>query len=357
MKTYLVPNRFISAKTDIIAALSRHYFQTDLNLNNISTIGSLAGILLSISLHQPAIATLPLALHILVATEMQRRQSAKLQHSAEQHQFAVSQAQSGIDRLNDKLATLTNTPKIAPEPAKSAAHMQTSLNQIVSKLRQIQHKQGIWEVEQLPILEQKFQQQQERFDRLLLVAEMPVRQPEIEVVNPPKTAKEPIRPRTDRVAIFIDEANLYCAAKEQKITIDYAKFIALLKDTSPNCHTIAYIATDRTNDGQRSFLNALKRQGIELVTQEVIRRQDGSTKGNVDLRLGAELLVKRIHDYDTAIIVSGDADFVPVIEQSHCQGKRVEVVSFRSNTGAALIKAADSYLDLEQMIDRIRLHN
>jgi uncharacterized LabA/DUF88 family protein len=356
MKTYLVPDRFISAKTDIIATLSRHYFQTDLNLNNISTIGSLAGILLSISLQQPAIATLPLALHILVATEMQRRQSAKLQYSAQQHQFAVAQVQSGIDRLNDKLATLTNTPKIAHEPAKSTAHMQTSLNQIVSKLRQIQYKQGIWEVEQLPILEQKFQQQQERFDRLLLVAETPIRQPEIQVVNPPKTVKEPIRPLTDRVVIFIDEANLHCAAQERKISIDYARLFALLKDTSPNCHAVAYVAVDHTRVGQKEFIKALKRKKIELVAQDVIRRQDGTTKGNVDLRLGAELLVKRIHDYDTAIIVSGDADFVPVIEQSHCQGKRVEVVSFRSNTGAALIKAADSYLDLEQTIDCIRLN-
>ncbi len=67
--------------------------------------------------------------------------------------------------------------------------------------------------------------------------------------------------------------------------------------------------------------------------------------------------MKRIHDYDTAIIVSGDADFVSVIEQSRSQGKRVEVASFRSNTGAALINAADCYLNLEQLIDRIRLHN
>jgi uncharacterized LabA/DUF88 family protein len=356
MKTYLVPNRFISAKTDIIAALSRHYFQKDLSLNQVSTIGSLAGILLSISLQQPAIATLPLALHMFVATETQRRQNAKLRHSAEQHQFAVSQAQSGIDRLNDKLATLNNTPKIAPESTTSAAHMQTSLNQIMGKLRQIQYKQGIWEVEQLPSLEQKFQQQQERFDRLLLVAEAPVRQPEIELVNPPKTVKEPIRPLTDRVVIFIDEANLRCAALERKISIDYARLFALIKDTSPNCHAIAYVAIDHTNVRQKEFIKALKRKKIELVAQDVIRRQDGTTKGNVDLRLGAELLVKRVHDYDTAIIVSGDADFVHVIEQSHYQGKRVEVASFRSNTGAALIKAADSYLDLEQMIDCIRLN-
>jgi uncharacterized LabA/DUF88 family protein len=235
--------------------------------------------------------------------------------------------------------------------------MQTSLNLIMGKLRQIQYKQGIWETEQLPILEQKFQQQQERFDRLLLIAEMPVLQPEIQVANPPKRVKEPIRPLTDRVVIFIDEANLHCAIKEQKISIDYTRLFNLLKDTSKDCHAIAYIARDHTNARQTEFIKALKRKKIELVAQDVIRRQDGTTKGNVDLMLGAELLVKRVHDYDTAIIVSGDADFVHVIEQSHCQGKRVEVASFRSSTGAALIKAADSYLNLELVIDCIRLDN
>jgi uncharacterized LabA/DUF88 family protein len=355
MKTYLVPNRFISAKTDLIAALSHRYVQTDLNLNQISTIGSLAGILLSISLHQPAIATLPLALHILIATETQRRQIEKLQHFNRQQQFAVSQAQSGIDRLNDKFTTSNNPPLIAAESNKSAAHVKTQFNQVLVKLRQLQHQHQVWEVERLTNLEQKFQQHQDRLEQLVLIAETPVHYPEIKVVNLPKTVKEPIRPLTDRVVIFIDEANLYHAALERGITIDYSKFFALLKDASPNCHAIAYVATDRTNFRQKVFLRRLKSQGVELVTQEMIRRQDGSIKGNVDLRMGSELLVKRINDYDTAVIVSGDADFVPVIEQSRNQGKRIEVVSFRSNTGAALIKAADSYLNLEQLIDRIRL--
>ena len=357
MKTYLVPNLSISAKTDIIGNIARRYFQTDLNLNQISTIGSLAGILLSISLHQSVVATLPLALHILIATEAQRRQIEKLQHSQRQQQFAVSQAQSGIDRLNDKFSTINNIPVIAPESNRSNPHIKTHLNQVLIKLRQLQHQHQTWEVKRLVSLEQKFQQQQDRLEQILSIAETPVLPLAIKVVNPSKTVKEPIRPLTDRVMIFIDEANLYHAALERGMTIDYARFLALLKDVSPNCHAIAYVATDRTNFRQKVFLKRLKSQGIELVTQEMIRRSDGSTKGNVDLRLGSELLVKRINDYDTAVIVSGDADFVSVIEQSRSQGKRVEVVSFRSNTGAPLIKAADSYLNLEQVIDRIRLHH
>jgi uncharacterized LabA/DUF88 family protein len=260
--------------------------------------------------------------------------------------------------LQAKLATLATAPITASEAPTAMPHLKTHLNQVSVKLRQLQRQHQVWEVERLASLEQKLQQQQERLEQFVTVAEtIDNSHDRVEVVNLAKTVKEPIRPLTDRVAIFIDEANLYHAALARGMTIDYGKFLALVKDVSPHCHAIAYVATDRTNGRQKAFLSALKRHGLELVTQEIIRRGDGSIKGNVDLRLGAELLVKRIDDYDTAVLVSGDADFVPVIEQGRSQGKRIEVVSFRSNTGAALIKAADSYLNLEQLIDRICVRN
>ena len=90
------------------------------------------------------------------------------------------------------------------------------------KLRQLQHQHQAWEVERLVSLEQKFQQQQYQLDQMLSIAETPVRPLVIEVVNPAKTVKEPIRPLTDRVMIFIDEANLYHAALERGMTINYA---------------------------------------------------------------------------------------------------------------------------------------
>jgi uncharacterized LabA/DUF88 family protein len=357
MKTALTSQHFAATKkTDIVPYFLSRHLQTALNLTQISTIGSLVGMVLSISLNHSVVATLPFALHVLIMSETQRRQITRLQQSERQHQLSLAQMQSGMDELTHKLATVANSspPALA---ATTSAHHQTYLNQVQVKLRQLQRQHQVWEQERLATLEQKFQQQQDRLDRSTAITQAfatPNRS--IEVVNP-KTDKEPLRPQTDRVTIFIDEANLYHAALERGIAIDYAKFLALLKATSPDCHAIAYVATDRTNPRQKGFLSALKRQGLELVTQEIIRRRDGSLKGNVDLRLGAELLVKRIQDYDTAILVSGDADFVPVIEQSRSQGKRIEVVSFRSNTGAALIKAADSYLNLEQLIDRLCIRN
>jgi uncharacterized LabA/DUF88 family protein len=342
LKTYLAPQHSISFPVANLSFYLRYLLKT-WSLNQISTVGSIAGLLLSITLQNAVVATLPLALHVLVMSETQRRQVSKQQQ-------IFAQVQSGLDELQNKLTTIEPAPAtLAP----AIAQMPTQFNQILAKLRQMQGQQKVLELERLAGLEQQLQQQQHQLAKLLAT---PVahQQPATVQANLSKTAKSPLRPKTDRVVIFIDEANLYHAALERGITIDYAKFFALLKDSSANCQAIAYVATDRSNHRQKGFLNRLKRQGFELVTQEIIRRLDGSVKGNVDLRLGAELLVKRVQDYDTAVLVSGDADFVPVIEQSRNQGKRIEVASFRTNTGAALIKAADSYLNLDLLIDQIR---
>jgi uncharacterized LabA/DUF88 family protein len=353
LKTYLAPQRSISFPAANLSFYLRYLLKT-WSLNQISTVGSIAGLLLSITLQNAVVATLPLALHVLVMSETQRRQISKQQQ-------IFAQVQSGLDELQNKLTIIEPAPAtVAP----AVAQMPTQFNQILAKLRQMQGQQKVLELKRLAGLEQQLQQQQTQLEKLLSVpaahqqseiAQANLAQISLTQINLTQTIKNPLRPKTDRVAIFIDEANLYHAALARGITIDYAKFLALIKDSSTHCQAIAYIATDRSNYRQKGFLNKLKRQGFELVTQEIIRRSDGSVKGNVDLRLGAELLVKRIQDYDTAVLVSGDADFVPVIEQSRNLGKRIEVASFRANTGAALIKASDSYLNLELLLDRIRI--
>ena len=165
-------------------------------------------------------------------------------------------------------------------------------------------------------------------------------------------AKIPHRPADCRVVILIDEANLHITAREQGCKIDFAKLFSVLKDRSTNCKAIAYIATDPQNKKQPAFLSRLKRKGFQIVSKPVVKRANGSVKGNLDLEIGLDL-VNLVNSYDTAVLVSGDADFVCAVNQSRSCGKRVEVASFRSNTSKLLIKAADSYLNLETVLEQI----
>ena len=165
-------------------------------------------------------------------------------------------------------------------------------------------------------------------------------------------AKIPHRPADHRVLIVVDESNARISAMEQKCKLNFAKLLDLLKDKSTDCKAIAYIATDPQNKKQPAFLSRLKNKGFQIVSKPVVKRADGSVKGNLDMEIGLDL-VNLVDSYDTAVLVSGDADFVCAVNQSRSYGKRVEVASFRTNTSKSLIKAADSYLNLETIIEQI----
>jgi hypothetical protein len=58
--------------------------------------------------------------------------------------------------------------------------------------------------------------------------------------------------------------------------------------------------------------------------------------------------------YDTAVLVSGDEDFVYAVNAVAYKGCRVEIAGFRSNTAPKLIDVADYFIDLGEIADRVR---
>lgn len=73
------------------------------------------------------------------------------------------------------------------------------------------------------------------------------------------------------------------------------------------------------------------------------------------MELALDMHNKALNDeYDTAILVSGDGDFIDVVKRLQELGKRVEVVSFRARTNKELIKVADSYVDLSEISEQIQ---
>jgi len=67
----------------------------------------------------------------------------------------------------------------------------------------------------------------------------------------------------------------------------------------------------------------------------------------VDVLIATDMLTGALRDcYDTAILISGDGDFVEVIEEIKRAGKQVENATFASNHSDALINAADLFLEL-----------
>jgi len=66
--------------------------------------------------------------------------------------------------------------------------------------------------------------------------------------------------------------------------------------------------------------------------------------------MACEMVVHALRDhYDVAIVVSGDRDFIPAIQQIQSAGKKVEVAAFANSVGSEMRKAGDNFHELEKM--------
>ena len=147
------------------------------------------------------------------------------------------------------------------------------------------------------------------------------------------------------VAMFVDVANMYYAARGQDVDVDY---VALLKHATKGRDLIrayAYTGLDPENENQRKFIDFLAKNGYKPVVKDIRKFGDGRMKANLDIELVVDLF--RLADrMDIAVIVSGDGDFAPAIKALQDKGVRAEVISFKPNTSSDLIAVADEFTDI-----------
>lgn len=148
-----------------------------------------------------------------------------------------------------------------------------------------------------------------------------------------------------RVAIFIDGSNLFYAALQLGIEIDYTKLLSQLVGRSQLLRAFFYTGTDPSNEKQQGFLLWMRRHGYRVITKDLVQLPDGSKKANLDVELAVDMLTLAGH-YDTAVLVSGDGDIAYAVNTVSYRGIRVEVVSLKSMTSDSLINVADEYTDI-----------
>ena len=150
------------------------------------------------------------------------------------------------------------------------------------------------------------------------------------------------------VAVFVDVANIFYAAKAAGIDIDY---VTLLKSATAGrdfVRAYAYTGLDPENENQRQFHSFLARNGYKVISKDIRKYGDGRIKANLDIELVVDMM-KTARNLDIAVVVSGDGDFAPAIRAVQEQGVRVEVISFRGNTSSDLIDVADLFTDIAQI--------
>jgi len=147
------------------------------------------------------------------------------------------------------------------------------------------------------------------------------------------------------VAIFVDIANVFYAAKAAGVDIDYVTLLKTLTANRDLVRAYAYTGLDPDNENQKAFHNFLARNNYKVVSKDVRKYGDGRFKANLDIELVVDL-VRLAPKLDIAVVISGDGDFAPAIRAVQDMGVRVEVVSFRANTSSDLVEVADQFIEI-----------
>ncbi len=161
-------------------------------------------------------------------------------------------------------------------------------------------------------------------------------------------------PYFEKVALFMDLGNLYFAARKLNIRVDYTRMVEVLTKRRRLLRSFAYAGVDPQNPESQGYLTWMKRHGFRVVTKHLRRFPDGTVKANLDVELAIDMLMIAPH-IDTAVLVSGDGDFVRLVEAVQFKGVRVEVVGLAEMTAMALIDVADTFTELSELVPIIQM--
>jgi len=166
----------------------------------------------------------------------------------------------------------------------------------------------------------------------------------------------------EKVALFIDGANLYATSKSLGFDIDYRN---MLKYFEQKCYLLrAYYYTALIEDQEyssiRPLIDWLDYNGYRVVTKPTKEYIDSSgrrkVKGNMDLELAVDAL-QLADTVDHMVLFSGDGDFRVLVEALQRLGRKVSVISTVSTKppmiSDELRRQADQFIDLVSLKDDI----
>ncbi len=186
-------------------------------------------------------------------------------------------------------------------------------------------------------------------------------------------------PAIPKTSIFIDWSNIFVYAKNLGIKIDPLRLCDMVSTNKSVIQKHYFSAEDPSNAGQQRFHEGLKQRGFLVHTHELVERPGkiycpncnveinyNCSKCNtmitlpphkskrIDILIALKLL-QTSKLYEEAILISGDQDFIPLIDYlRHEEGKKITVVSFRGPLSYEYRASCDTIIILDEYIEEIK---
>jgi len=151
--------------------------------------------------------------------------------------------------------------------------------------------------------------------------------------------------KDQRVIVLIDTQNLYYSAKNLfHSKVNFGEVLKLAISDRKLIRAFAYVVQTKTGE-EKPFFEALTNLGIETRVKQLQEYYGGLKKADWDVGIVVDG-IRASTSADVIVLVSGDGDFLPLLEYLKNQGKRVEVIAFGRSTSSKIKESADEFIDL-----------
>ena len=154
--------------------------------------------------------------------------------------------------------------------------------------------------------------------------------------------------KDQRIGVFVDAQNMYHSARSlYKARVNFKEVLGEAVSGRILIRAITYVIS--TEGGvEKSFFDAMSKLGFEIKEKDLQIFPGGMKKADWDVGLAVDA-IKLADKLDVIIIISGDGDYVPLVEYLKInKGCRVEIIAFAESTSAKLIETADEFTDLSE---------
>lgn len=148
-----------------------------------------------------------------------------------------------------------------------------------------------------------------------------------------------------RVGVFVDVQNMYHSAKNlHSGNVNFENVLKTAVDDRLLVHAFAYVAASQSGE-EGGFVEALNKQGFYVKMKDLQVFSGGAKKADRDVEMAVDT-IKFCDKLDIVVLVTGDGDFVPLVQYLQEKGCVVEVMAFAESSSTRLQEVADRFTDL-----------
>ena len=160
-----------------------------------------------------------------------------------------------------------------------------------------------------------------------------------------------MRSSADKIALFIDGANLYATSKTLGFDIDFKRLLQEYESRGTLVRALYYtsIIEDQEYTAVRPLIDWLDYNGYTVVSKPAKEFDDGEGRRKFKRSMSMELVIDALelsNHIDHIVLFSGDGDFRSLVEAVQRRGVHVTVVSTLSMIADELRRQADVFTDL-----------